>query len=60
MRTLIQNGDTSVNQLRRMLDENPEVEAGEDLMGVSLPSNLPPLREEKVACAPQIIKSIIM
>lgn len=58
--TVTINGDTSVNQLRRMLDENPEVEAGEDLMGVSLPSNLPPLREEKVACAPQIIKSIIM
>jgi len=43
-----------------MLEENPEVEAGEDLVGVSLPSNLPPLREEKGACASQIIKSVVM
>jgi hypothetical protein len=54
------NGDTSVNQLRRMLEQHPEAEAGEDLVGVSLPPNLPPLRDDKGPCAPQIIKSVIM
>lgn len=54
------NGDTSVNQLRRMLEEHPEVEVGEDLVGVSLPPNLPPLRVDKGPCASQIIKSVIM
>ena len=42
----LQTGETTVNQIRAMLEENLDVQAAEDVQAISFPPQLPPLREE--------------
>lgn len=42
----VQTGDTTVNQIRSMLEESSELPGAEEVQDVSFPSHLPPLRTE--------------